>query len=236
MLLPLRLLLPDFSYQGLSSKVDFYRNQNLFFFLHQELVPNLADDPFLPMVCRLVGEAVQGATPMRFLAGWTAFRRNPRAHWVLPRYNLPWWAPSSSCSSASATALDMAVAILMWCSSGWCSIPCSCIGSYLSSLVVDACYSRVCRLSSCLVSIIGVPAMIWFTCGCPGRIAMLLDLLNWSIVFVLGRWWLTLTEISVPLNNRGTCGYQAGSSLLSLESFLNLCYLLFYPWMVILVE
>ena len=106
-------------------------------------------------------------------------------------YNLPWWAPSSSCSSASATALDMAVAILMWCSSGWCSIPCSCIGSYLSSLVVDACYSRVCRLSSCLVSIIGVLAMIWFTCGCSGCIVMLLDLLNWPVVFVLGRWWST---------------------------------------------
>ena len=28
----------------------------------------------------LVGGTVQGATPTRFLAGWTAFRRNPGAH------------------------------------------------------------------------------------------------------------------------------------------------------------
>ncbi|XBI29280.1 hypothetical protein VPH35_053308 [Triticum aestivum] len=28
----------------------------------------------------LVGGTVQGATPMRFLAGWMAFRRNPGAH------------------------------------------------------------------------------------------------------------------------------------------------------------
>ena len=146
MLLPLRLLLPDFSYQGLSSKVDFYRNQNLFFFLHQELVPNLADDHFLPMVCSLAGGAVQGVTPTWFLAGWTVFWRNPVPTEYCLGYNLPWWAPSSSCSSASATALDMAVAILMWCSSGWCSIPCSCIGSYLSSVVVDPCYLSVCRL------------------------------------------------------------------------------------------
>ena len=34
----------------------------------------------------------------------------------------------------------------MWCSSGWCSMPYSCIGSCLSSVVVDPCYSRVRRL------------------------------------------------------------------------------------------
>ena len=68
--------------------------------------------------------------------------------------------------------------------------------------------------------------MLWFTCGCPGPIAMLLDLLDWSVAFVLGRWWLTVAEISVPLSDRGTCGYQVGSSLLSLESFLILWYLL----------
>ena len=90
MLLPLRLLLPDFSYQGLSSKVDFYRNQDLFFFLHQELVPNLADDPFLPMVCRLVGGAVQGVTPTWFLAGWTVFWCNPAPTEYCLGYNLPW--------------------------------------------------------------------------------------------------------------------------------------------------
>ena len=28
----------------------------------------------------LVGGTVQGATPMRFLAGWSVFRRNPGAH------------------------------------------------------------------------------------------------------------------------------------------------------------
>ena len=33
---------------------------------------------------------------------------------------------------------------------------------------------------------------------------------------------ITLAGISVPLSNRGTCGYQVGSSLLSLESFLIL--------------
>ena len=28
----------------------------------------------------LVSGTVKGATPMRFLAGWTAFKRNPDAH------------------------------------------------------------------------------------------------------------------------------------------------------------
>ena len=33
---------------------------------------------------------------------------------------------------------------------------------------------------------------------------------------------ITLAGIIVPLSNQGTCGYQVGSSLLSLESFLIL--------------
>ena len=32
---------------------------------------------------------VQGATPTWFLTGWTVFRRNPGAHWVLPRLQPP---------------------------------------------------------------------------------------------------------------------------------------------------
>lgn len=37
-----------------------------------------------------------------------------------------------------------------------------------------------------------------------------------------GWWWLSVAEINVPLSNRGTCGYQVGSSLSSLWSFLIL--------------
>ena len=122
-------------------------------------------------------------------------------------YNLPRWSPSSSCSSASATILDVVVAILMWCSSGWCSMPYSCIVPYLSSVVVNACYSMVCRM------------LFMFSCyhgnSCDDLVYMWMP---WSYSY------------------RGTYGYQVGSSLLCLESFLIMWYALFCPWMVILVE
>ena len=70
----------------------------------------------VPMAFVLVGGMVQGATPTWFLTGWMAFRRNPGAHWVLPRLQPPSVSSIFPCS-ASATIWDMARAMMI--SYGW---------------------------------------------------------------------------------------------------------------------